>query len=346
MTKKQPKISVLIPCHNIEKLSYFSLKSVLKNKYPNMEILLLNDYSTDNTLDILRQYANKDPRIKVFDLKDYHEHVGLGFNRDFLIEKATGEYFLFIDDDDKMHYSTIQILADNLDNDYDIVACNYWINYELFKNFRILSPDIPKFHSFDINNAKEFYLNGTTFSWAKLIKKEFYKKIVNKYGIKFDGSSYEDIRFIYALFLTNPKFKYINKKLYTYQLRQNSLSTNLQDINLLDNKISSIFTAYESAISNIIKFGFLNDDEIEKLKELFTIHLMIIFFWLSKLFLNNNRRLFISKVRTNIKNFFINFNIKLNQKPNINNYTMYVYKKAINIFYKYKEKNESKATKN
>lgn len=325
-----PKISVLIPCHNIEKLSYFSLKSVVKNKYENLEIILLNDYSTDNTLEILREYAAKDERIKVYDLKDYHEHVGIGFNRDFLIKQSTGKYFIFIDDDDKMSPDTIQEFVNNLDDDYDLMACDYRTKYEVIKHVRLAIGNIPSFINFDKNNPKEFFLNNNTFPWAKLVKKSYYEEIVKIYGISFSGGIFEDVRFIYLLFLNNPKFKFVNKKLFTYQIRNNSLSTSLVDWR---GKIDSIFNCYQEVINNIQKFNLLeNDLERQKMVSTFLIQIKSIGVGLYVLINAKQKKDYRWYVKESIKNYKEKNSLPTVIADNLSVGSKVVYRRAKTLF--------------
>ncbi|WP_029513750.1 glycosyltransferase family 2 protein [Mycoplasmopsis primatum] len=330
MNQKQPKISVLIPCHNIEKLSYFSLKSVLKNKYPNLEIVLLNDYSTDNTLDILHQYANKDPRIKVFDLKDYHEHVGIGFNRDFLIEKATGEYFLFIDDDDKIKPNAIQELADTLNDDYDIIAYKFKTSFQIWKNFRIILPTMPKFKKHNRNDPMEFYMNRTVYPWGQMIKKEYYLNIKEKYNSYFEGNFYEDAKFMNMLFLTKPKFYFLNKSLQYYQIRRNSSSSAIID---WQDKFNSLFDAYDIAIKNIINYGLMpSENDFRYTKLTYVIQMMMLLFWVVKLFKGSKKREFINFIKNRLLRFRKEHNIDVFQKTNLVGLSKYIYKSAIKIY--------------
>lgn len=90
------KISVVMPVYNDEKYLDECLKSVLQQTLTNMEILCVDDGSTDDTIEILKQYAEKDKRIQVYEQK----HSGAGAARNLGMSKATGEYLVFLDSDD------------------------------------------------------------------------------------------------------------------------------------------------------------------------------------------------------------------------------------------------------
>ncbi|WP_051586171.1 glycosyltransferase family 2 protein [Mycoplasmopsis lipofaciens] len=288
----KPLISILIPCYNIGKLNRFSLNSVLKNKSKDIEILLLNDYSTDDTLSILNAYKELDKRIRVFDLKDYHEKVGIGFNRDFLIRQARGKYFLFIDDDDYMKKNTIKYIIENLNDDFDLMSINYRMKFNLFKNILISLPTVPKRKSVNHNCPRDTYFKNPTFPWAKVIKREYYLNICNKYNAKFDQKIYEDIRFLFFLFLDEPKYKYLSKPLFNYCIRKNSLSTKI--INY-EQKIDAVYETLDQTIIKIKESNILKDDsEYSLLKFWYTLYFyFIVDGWLKLVNLKEKRRFLI-----------------------------------------------------
>ncbi|MBT1327795.1 glycosyltransferase family 2 protein [Mycoplasma bovis] len=325
-----PKISVLIPCFNIERNSYFSLKNVLKSTYKNLEIILLNDYSTDNTLQIINDYAAKDSRIKVYDLKDYHEHVGIGFNRHFLIEKSTGKYFIFVDDDDKLHRNGIKIFVDNLDDDYDVLVAEALYNFEASKNFRVLVPETPRFTGYDTNSPIEHYYNNILVPWGKMIKRSFYCKIVEKYNKKFSGGIYEDVRFMHMLFFTNPKFKKIKKKVYTYQIRKNSSATNLE---AWANKLKLLFSSYEGVFNEITELRLLpNEKIINLMKKCLFVQLTSLCYLLCSLQTRNKKKAMREFSTTMLKEFIKNNNVDVSPPANLSLLSLTIYKSSIKYF--------------
>ena len=97
MKKQTPKISVIIPCYNVEKFLKQCLDSVCGQTLKDIEIICVNDASTDKSLNILKQYAKKDKRIKIIDLQ---KNSGLSVARNTGIKHATGDFIGFIDSDD------------------------------------------------------------------------------------------------------------------------------------------------------------------------------------------------------------------------------------------------------
>ena len=101
------KVSVIIPIYNAEKFLSLCLESIINQTYKNLEIVLVNDGSLDNSIEICRQYAERDNRIKIIDDKNR----GVSYARNKGIEKATGQYILFIDSDDIVKKNYIDILV-------------------------------------------------------------------------------------------------------------------------------------------------------------------------------------------------------------------------------------------
>ena len=90
------KVSVIIPIYNDEKYLEQCLDSVIKQTYKNLEIILIDDGSTDRTPEICEQYRERDSRIRVF----HKKNGGVGSSRNAGLAMATGDYVLFVDDDD------------------------------------------------------------------------------------------------------------------------------------------------------------------------------------------------------------------------------------------------------
>lgn len=108
MEKEYPLVSVIIPVYNAHNSIAKTLQSVINQTYTNLEIVVVNDGSTDDSLDIIRKYAAEDPRIIVFN----KQHEGLVQARKSGIDIATGKYIQYLDSDDIMHEDAITRLVD------------------------------------------------------------------------------------------------------------------------------------------------------------------------------------------------------------------------------------------
>ncbi len=89
--------SILIPAYNVSKYVEQCLESVIQQTYMDWEIIVIDDGSTDGTVDVIKQYVNKDNRIKAIFLEKNH---GVAAIRNLLLEEASGEYIIFLDSDD------------------------------------------------------------------------------------------------------------------------------------------------------------------------------------------------------------------------------------------------------
>lgn len=94
--KKYPLISVIVPVYNVEQYLRQCLDSILNQTYPEIEVLLINDGSTDASDEICREYAERDNRIRYF----VKENGGLSDARNYALDRAEGEYVTFVDSDD------------------------------------------------------------------------------------------------------------------------------------------------------------------------------------------------------------------------------------------------------
>lgn len=215
------KVSVLVPIYNAEKYIQRCLDSIINQTYENIEIILIEDGSKDNSLKIIKEYEKKDKRIKIFPI----ENNGVADARNKAVENAIGEFLTFVDSDDFIEKDYIETLYMNLKKyNADIAVCNC---------INIIEETGEKSHkSFGINTVKEynkieaveslFYYNFLRHSpWGKLYKKEVWNNI--RFPL---GKNYEDLAILYKLFLNSNKVIYIPEEKYNYIIRQGSIVHN------------------------------------------------------------------------------------------------------------------------
>uniref|UniRef100_UPI003864C4B3 glycosyltransferase family 2 protein n=1 Tax=Methanobrevibacter sp. TaxID=66852 RepID=UPI003864C4B3 len=115
-------VSVIIPVYNVEKYLKECLDSVCNQTLANIEIICVNDGSTDNSLAILNEYAQKDGRIKIIS----QENQGLGAARNRGLEDASADYVYFLDSDDYIELTTLEKLFNNaVSNSSDVVLFKF-----------------------------------------------------------------------------------------------------------------------------------------------------------------------------------------------------------------------------
>ena len=215
---KNPLISIIIPIYNAEKYLKECLNSVINQTYENIEIVAVNDGSTDSSLHILQDYAKKDKRIKVY----IKEKGGVSNTRNFALEKAKGEYIMFVDSDDYLsNNNVIEELANNI-NGYDIIRFG---NYNLANNKLIEDKEVYKLK--DEYQSGIVFINTTlsniyTYGWY--LWKYIYSKDLWK-DISFpEGRIFEDTYTIYKTILKAKKIKTLTTPIYTYRYNNVSLS--------------------------------------------------------------------------------------------------------------------------
>ena len=214
-----PLISVLIPMYNSQDYIEACLNSVLKQTYDNFEVIVMDDGSVDKSNEIVSQLAKNDARIKLY-RKENEKSVSK--TRNSLLEKITGEYFIFVDSDDIVSPHYLQHLTTCLkETKTDIACCNFTVRKRGFTK----SEKLKKVYTLKRNDAiNEMILgkDGHFMVWNKLIKTELVK------DVRFDDDlSYgEDFVFIFNLLQKDIRISFFKNKLYYYRLRKGSLSGN------------------------------------------------------------------------------------------------------------------------
>lgn len=244
----QNLISVIVPVYNVEDYLEECINSILSQTYTNLEILIVNDGSTDNSLEILQKFSQKDSRISVFT----KENGGLSSARNYAIDRANGKYFTFIDSDDYIDNNYIEILMKGLiDNDADISIVNYHHVIEgKIKNFINNDGTISVFSAKEIiekmYSKKNDFIGMLQMAQCKLYKRELFDNI--RYPI---GKKYEDAFTTYKLYLNTTKIIYINKSLYSYRIRTGSITQSGYSVSDLD-----VLEMFEERISILKERGY------------------------------------------------------------------------------------------
>ena len=120
----EPLLSIIVPIYNVEQYLERCIESIINQTYKNLEIILVDDGSKDNSGTIADTYASKDNRIKVI----HKENGGLSDARNHGLDQSKGKYIMFIDSDDFIDSSMCEILFETAEKYFsDIVSCNYYI---------------------------------------------------------------------------------------------------------------------------------------------------------------------------------------------------------------------------
>lgn len=213
-------ISVIIPVYNVSKYLKQCVDSVLNQTYRNLEIILVDDGSTDCSGVICDQYAQTDQRVIVI----HKENGGLSDARNTGLEVAKGEYIGFVDSDDFIHPDMYKILSKLLEEKKADIASANWQSFFDGKENDICESRTGKVLVFEHIESLEFLIYGKdkykiSFSvWDRLYRKNV---VENFYFPK--GKCYEDIVWSAKVFYEAKKYVYIDKDLYYYRRRDDSI---------------------------------------------------------------------------------------------------------------------------
>ncbi len=244
------KLSVIVPVYNTKKYLRRCLESLINQTLADMEILLVNDGSTDGSDVILREYEEKYPqRIRVID----KENGGQATARNLGIRESKGQYIGFVDSDDYVEtdmFCTMVELA--LEDDLDMVECNYSYLEEKEDGLKPLATrgDIRQY-----KDQKDMFINPMTAPWNKVIKREILMQDGNQFP---EGFIYEDTAFCIKLIPHIKKMKYVDKPFVNYILR----GTSTMNANK-SRKVADIFCVIEDILSFYREKGFYEEYSAE-----------------------------------------------------------------------------------
>ncbi len=216
------KISIIVPVYNTGHYLEQCLDSIINQTLEDIEIICVNDGSTDNSLSILEEYANNDDRIKIIN----QENKGQGFARNNGLKNANGEYILFVDSDDWIELNTCEVLykkANVLDTDMLFFCAARYIEDEdkydyTFKDYNYSSLG-GKFWNriFTYKDVPNIFKVAVS-ACLKLYNTDFLKKS----DVHFPNNFFEDNFFFYSLFLKAEKLSIVENQFYNRRIRDDS----------------------------------------------------------------------------------------------------------------------------
>lgn len=213
------KVSVIVPVYNTEKYLRRCLNSLVNQTIEDIEIIVINDCSPDNSKEILKEYEKKyKDKIKVFHNKT---NKGIGYNRNYGIKKATGEYIGFVDSDDYLDIDNLEKMYNFAkNNDVDLVICNL---KKVDINGKVLGyEEIQKFDLTNIKKSPEILLNINLGPANKLFSKEIFKDKNNRFPINL---KYEDLAILPKLICDAKKIGFVEDSFYNYVIHEESETT-------------------------------------------------------------------------------------------------------------------------
>lgn len=208
------KVSVIVPVYNVEKYLDKCLDSLANQTLKDIEVIIVNDGSPDNSDKIIKKYVKKYHNMYAYD----KENGGLSSARNYGLKYAKGEYIAFIDSDDYVTvdmYEKMYLKAK--ENDFDMVVCD--INYVYPNKITPVNCGI----KCDTTNIKNVYSTIHPAAWNKIFKKELFKNnILFKNGVWF-----EDVEFIYRLLPFIKSIGVVHENFNQYIQREGSITNTI-----------------------------------------------------------------------------------------------------------------------
>lgn len=277
LNKNNIKISVIVPCYNIESYLPRCIESILAQTYKNLEVILISDGSTDGTDEVIREYAKKDSRI----IPVFKQNSGVSDTRNRGLDIATGDYIGFVDGDDYIEPEMYETLLKNaIENNADISHCGYQmvfpsrVDYYYNTGKKVIQ---------DNKKGIRDIIVGDYVEPSPCIK-IYRKNIINNLRMPPDIKINEDVIFNFYAFVNSQKSVYEDLPFYHYILRKGSAATSKINQNKLfdpvrvrkeifeyslknlDNEIQSV--AYSSYLNSIINlYRVVSNSKLKEYKE-------------------------------------------------------------------------------
>ena len=249
------KISVIVPVYNSSKYLRKCLDSLVNQSFEDIEFIIVNDGSTDNSEEIIKGYMSKNDNIKLYTITNH----GQSYARNYGLSKASGEYISFVDSDDYIDTDLYLNVNKKLKKKkFDIVLFGY---YAVDSSDNILFSKKYDFKNYDNVSDRE-YLFTDPCPWNKIYKKKFLDKMNFKMP---EGIIYEDYCYIPTLIKHNPSIGYIDNEMYFYVYSDSSTMRNTE----YKEKYENIFKATE-----LLYDSFIDTDYVDEIEYLIYYHLL------------------------------------------------------------------------
>lgn len=248
MKKKYPLVSIIVPVYNAEQYLERCIRSILQQTYPNIELILVNDGSTDNSLTICQQFSMEDARVVVID----KPNAGVSDSRNCGMAKAKGKYLQFVDSDDwLLPEATARMVQRAEQSKCEFVIAPF---YRVIEPILLVNGHIKEDGKYNIEEfALEMMKAPSNFYYGVMWNKLYRKDIVRTHGLQCDPTINWCEDFIFNLqYLSHVRQVYVlQEPVYYYLKRKNSLvATELRSNNIYEVK-KTVFHFYKAFYQNI-----------------------------------------------------------------------------------------------
>lgn len=224
-----PKISIIIPVYGVEEFIRNCIESIVEQTYDNIEVILINDCSIDNSIEIANEIIKEYHGKIQFIIVNHQINKKQAGARNTGIKKSTGEYIFFLDSDDQLFPDAIASLVNEaLKSNADVITANRKsYNFYTGEEYKLLEKDYAYYITQDVTQCQNIEFQGTV--WNKLIKRSF----IIKHNLFFEeGIYYEDDLWIFKLLCSRPIISFIPNYTYIYYIRKNSTIQTYSEVHL------------------------------------------------------------------------------------------------------------------
>lgn len=210
-------ISIIVPVYNLEKYIEKSIQSLVFQTYSDLEILLLDDGSCDNSLEICKKWERKDPRIKVF----HHENQGVSATRNYGLSVMRGDYVCFVDGDDWLELDCLEKMMEKMTDGIDMVCCDFIVEKEDECKHEIFYHKSKTGEIYQDECVKDYFdtLLYTQTIWGKVYRKKVWDNIHFK-KLKYS----EDSLAMFEVLKKISKSYFLKEEFYHYLQRKTGAS--------------------------------------------------------------------------------------------------------------------------
>lgn len=245
-------VSVIVPVYNVEDYLERCLRSVTSQTYKELEIIIVNDGSTDGSREICRHWAALDERITLVE----QENKGLGPARNIGIKKASGEYIAFIDSDDWWEVNAVEeLMKAAIENEADIVYMNFYYSELDDASGKIIEREFVQYCLFDgvrsIEEMPELLFQSDMRMWSRLLR----RKLFTDNNIYMPPHPYEDFPTLPLLLLKANRICQVHKPLYHYfYKREGNLTGNTENHKYIAQGLKELHKNFEK-LGYLEKYG-------------------------------------------------------------------------------------------
>ncbi len=232
--RKEKLISIIVPVYNTEEYIKRCIDSILKQTYKNLEIICVDDGSSDSSGKILDQLGMEDSRVKVI----HNPRSGVSHTRNTALKAATGEYVGFVDSDDYIAPDMYQKMLSVLEQeDADMVTSNYYLDYDgkivRAENKKpVFGHKVTTMEFLPYIYERDTYKGVAGYLWTRLIKSDLIKdangSLLVAFEKEFGGA--DDVVFLSKLYLRCETMIYMDDPCYYYCQRENSFVHNEKEL--------------------------------------------------------------------------------------------------------------------